>query len=406
VGQENQFDFVVIGGGIIGLATAMAIGERFRNASVAIVEKESHPAEHQTGRNSGVIHSGIYYKPGSLKASFARRGNESMSRFCQENDIPFEMCGKVIVATSESEIPNLRMLYQRGADNQLNVSWLEAPAVKEVEPNISCLAGIKVPSTGIVDYVEVCRAYVRKIEAGGGKIFFNNEVKSIRRGAAGSADGARILITTNQGEFECKFVINCAGLQSDRVARMAGENPGSKIVPFRGEYFELVPEKNGLIKGLVYPVPNPNFPFLGVHLTRSIHGHIHAGPNAVLALKREGYKRSDIDLGDLLDTLFFPGFWRLSGRYCKEGFAELQRSFNRALFLKSLQNLAPSLEMKDLVPAAAGVRAQALNIDGTLVDDFAIIDGPNSIHVLNAPSPAATSSIEIGREIASRIPER
>ncbi|HEY9759853.1 MAG TPA: L-2-hydroxyglutarate oxidase [Oculatellaceae cyanobacterium] len=399
--EENQFDFVVIGGGIVGLATAMAIGERFKSASIAVLEKESHPAAHQTGRNSGVIHSGIYYKPGSLKASFARRGNKSMVQFCEENSIPFEICGKVIVATREDELPNLRMLYQRGVDNELNVSWLGAPAVQEIEPNISCLAGIRVPSTGIVDYVEVCRTFVRKIEAAGGKIFFNNEVKAIRRSSGGNA--RKVLISTNSRELECKFVVNCAGLQSDRVAHMAGENSPSKIVPFRGEYFELVPEKNDLIKGLVYPVPNPNFPFLGVHLTRSIHGHIHAGPNAVLALKREGYSKFDIDLADALETLFFPGFWRLASRYYKEGFAETVRSWSRELFLKSLQNLAPSIEMKDLVPAAAGVRAQALNQDGSLVDDFAIIDGPNGIHVLNAPSPAATSSIEIGREIASRV---
>lgn len=399
--KENQFDFVVIGGGIIGLATAMAIGERFKNASIAMLEKESHPVAHQTGRNSGVIHSGIYYKPGSLKASFARRGNVSLIQFCEENSIPFEICGKVIVATHEDELPNLRMLYQRGVDNQLNVSWLEASAVKELEPNITCLAGIKVPSTGIVDYVEVCRAFVKKIEAAGGKIFFNSEVRAIRR-TDGSA--SRVQITASERELECNFVINCAGLQSDRVARMAGENPLSKIVPFRGEYFELVHEKNDLIKGLVYPVPNPNFPFLGVHLTRSIRGHIHAGPNAVLALKREGYSKFDVDLGDALDTLFFPGFWRLASRYYKEGFAEMMRSWSRELFLKSLQNLAPSIEMKDLVPAAAGVRAQALNQDGSLVDDFAIIDAPNGIHVLNAPSPAATSSIEIGLEIASRVP--
>lgn len=394
-----KFDYLVVGGGIVGLAVANALFKRFPLASVALIEKETHPAAHQTGHNSGVIHSGIYYKPGSLKARFARAGNVSLKAFCDQHQIPYDVCGKVIVAMSREEISLLKGLYQRGLDNELSVSWLEPDAVREVEPAVSCLAGVRVPSTGIVDYKEVARKLQAVIESNGGKCFFSTEVQSLRSTTEG------FVLETGKQQFLAKYLINCAGLFSDRLATKAGAPVDSRIVPFRGEYFELVPEKSHLVKGMIYPVPNPNFPFLGVHLTRSIDGSIHAGPNAVLAWKREGYTKQDIDLHDLFDMLSFPGFWRLAGKHYREGVAEMRRSWFKSYFVAALQRLVPEIQDKDLVPSAAGVRAQALQNDGALVDDFAIIASSNAIHVLNAPSPAATSSLEIGEEVVRRIPE-
>jgi L-2-hydroxyglutarate oxidase len=394
-----MYDFAIVGGGIVGLATGMAIGKRFPKASIVILEKESELAEHQTGHNSGVIHSGIYYKPGSYKARFAISGNESIVKFCQEHGIEHDICGKVIVATSEQEIPLLENLYQRGLQNQLAVQKLSVGGLREIEPHVAGLAAIRVPMAGIVNYKQVCRTYAMLIQEQGGEIRYNCQVVGIRETDHG------VDIDSNQGALQAKFLINCAGLHCDRVAKLEGLSINLKIVPFRGEYYEIIPEKRYLVKHLIYPVPNPNFPFLGVHYTRMIGGHVEAGPNAVLSFKREGYKRTDFNLADFTEVMTYPGFWKLAGKYWKEGMEEMVRSFSKAAFVKSLQKLIPEIQADDLEPAPAGVRAQALKVDGTLVDDFHIIPGRHSIHVLNAPSPAATASIQIGEEIARMIPE-
>jgi (S)-2-hydroxyglutarate dehydrogenase len=391
--------YVIIGGGIVGLATAMAVGKKYPKARILVLEKEQDLAQHQTGRNSGVIHSGIYYKPGSSKARFAREGNRSMVAFCREHGIKHEICGKVIVATKTSELPLLDSLFQRGLAHGLAVTRLAPEQVKEFEPHVRCVGGIKVPSTGIVNYRDVSAKYLELISSQGGTVQIGTRVNRFRQ-----VNGSQV-IETPQGEFEARFIINCAGLFSDRVARCSGLDPGAKIVPFRGEYYELVPEKRYLVKTLVYPVPNPDFPFLGVHFTRMIDGSIRAGPNAVLAFKREGYSKTDINCADLFETLTFPGFWKLAGRYYREGIREMVRSLSKRVFVKSLQQLIPEVAEDDLIPTHSGVRAQALMSDGKLVDDFLIVNGKNSIHVCNAPSPAATASLEIGRFIANQVPK-
>ncbi len=390
-----SYDFAIIGGGIVGLATAMALGKRFSGASIIVLEKESQVAFHQTGRNSGVIHSGIYYKPNSFKAKFCREGNTSMVQFCQKYQIPYEQCGKVIVATTEEEIPRLNSLYQRGLDNQLHARLLTAEEVREYEPYVRCLAGIYVPSTGIVDYKKVCQKYAEIIQQQGGKIQLNTCVLNIINQSQSK------IIETTQGQIETRFLINCSGLFSDRLARKAGVNPQAKIVPFRGEYYELTPEKAYLVKNLIYPVPNPDFPFLGVHFTRMIDGSIHAGPNAVLSLKREGYRKTDFDLKDFLEVISYQGFWQLAFKYADEGIQEMIRSLSKKAFVKSLQALIPNITEKDVVPSGAGVRAQALTHSGQLVEDFLIVEDNHALHVCNAPSPAATSSLEIGQAIAN-----
>ncbi len=393
-----MYDFTIIGGGIVGLSTGMALGRRYPDAKILVLEKESRWAFHQTGNNSGVIHSGIYYKPGSFKAKFCRDGCQSMVDFCREYDIPYEVCGKVIVATEEKELPLLENLYQRGLQNGLQVARITAEEVREIEPHVSCLAGVRVFSTGIADYKRVCLKYAELIEQQGGELRLNTKVEQIVKTNNGQ------VLETNQGKFETKFVINCAGLHSDRVAKLGQVDPQAKIVPFRGEYYELTPEKRYLVKGLIYPVPNPDFPFLGVHFTRMIDGSVHAGPNAVLSLKREGYKKTDFDLRDFAEVMTYPGFWKLAAKHADEGIQEIIRSFSKAAFVRSLQRLIPEVQSEDLVPTHAGVRAQALMNDGKLVDDFLIIKGENSVHVCNAPSPAATSSIEIGKAIVDQIP--
>ena len=383
----------------MGLATAMAVGNKYPRATILVLEKEQDLAQHQTGRNSGVIHSGIYYKPGSLKARFAREGNRSMVEFCCEHGIRHEVCGKVIVATKAAELPLLESLFQRGLDHRLAVTRLGPEQVREIEPHVRCLAGIKVPSTGIVNYREVSARYAELIKSQGGTVQTGTRVKHLR-----AVNGLQV-IETSRGEFEAGFVINCAGLFSDRVARFSGFDPGARIVPFRGEYYELTPEKRHLVRTLVYPVPNPNFPFLGVHFTRMIDDSVHAGPNAVLAFKREGYCRTDINCADLFEVLTFPGFWKLARKYYRDGMMEMVRSVSKRAFVRSLQQLIPEITEDDLVPTDSGVRAQALMPDGKLVDDFLIVNGKSSIHVCNAPSPAATASLEIGRFIADQIPE-
>ncbi len=393
-----MYDYVIIGGGIVGLSTAMAIGKRYPNARVAVLEKESKWAFHQTGNNSGVIHSGIYYKPGSFKAKFCRDGATSMVEFCKEYDIPHEVCGKVIVATEEEELPRLENLYKRGLDNGIQVKKITPEEVKEIEPHVNCLAGIRVYSTGIADYKKVSQKYAELVEQQGGELHLNTKVLNIR--AMPNSD----VLETNKGNFETRCVINCAGLHSDRVAKLDKVDPKAKIVPFRGEYYELVPEKRYLVNTLIYPVPNPDFPFLGVHFTKMIDGSVHAGPNAVLSLKREGYKKTDFDLRDFMEVMTFPGFWKLAAKNADEGIKEIIRSFSKAAFVRSLQRLIPEVQSEDVIPTHAGVRAQALMDDGKLVDDFLIVKGHNAVHVCNAPSPAATSSLEIGKAIVEQIP--
>ncbi|WP_250124073.1 L-2-hydroxyglutarate oxidase [Chroococcidiopsis sp. CCMEE 29] len=395
-----MYDFVIVGGGIVGLASAMALGKRYPDARVLVLEKENNWAYHQTGNNSGVIHSGIYYKPGSFKAKFCRDGSRSMVQFCQKYGIAYEVCGKVIIATEQKHLPLLENLHKRGLENGLDVRKISAEEVKEIEPHVSCLAGLRVTSTGIVDYKQVCQKYAELIKAQGGELCLNTKVEKIRETSAGQ------IIETNNGTFETRFAINCAGLHSDRVAKLGQVDPKAKIVPFRGEYYELKPEKRYLVKTLIYPVPNPAFPFLGVHFTRMIDGSVHAGPNAVLSLKREGYKKTDFDLRDFTEVITYPGFWKLAAKHADEGIQEIIRSFSKAAFVSSLQKLIPEVQVDDLVPTHAGVRAQALMNDGKLVDDFLIVEGRNAVHVCNAPSPAATSSLEIGKAIALAIPEQ
>ncbi len=392
-----MYDFAIIGGGIVGLSTALALGQRYPKARILVLEKESKWAFHQTGNNSGVIHSGIYYKPGSFKAKFCRDGSRSMVEFCQEHGIDHDVCGKVIVATEAAEIPRLENLYKRGVENGIEVQKISPEAVKEIEPHVKCVAGIKVFSTGIVNYKQVCEKYAELIQQQGGDLRLNTKVTKIL------SVGKTQVLETNQGSFETRFVINCAGLHSDRIAKLGQVEPQAKIVPFRGEYYELTPEKRYLVKTLIYPVPNPDFPFLGVHFTRMIDGSVHAGPNAVLSFKREGYHKTDFDLRDFAEVMTYPGFWKLAAKHADEGIQEIIRSFSKAAFTNSLQKLIPEVQSQDLVPTHAGVRAQALMNDGKLVDDFLIVQGQNSIHVCNAPSPAATSSLEIGKAILAQI---
>ncbi|MFS0645944.1 L-2-hydroxyglutarate oxidase [Siminovitchia sp. 179-K 8D1 HS] len=395
-----MYDFAIVGGGIVGLSTGMAIYERFPNAKVAVIEKEASVAQHQTGHNSGVIHSGIYYKPGSYKARFARQGSRSMTEFCQKHQIDHDICGKVIVATKPEELPLLDNLYERGLQNELAIEKIDADQLKEIEPHVAGLAAIRVPMAGIVNYRQVSEKFADIIRDHGGDILLNTNVEKINEGKD------EVVIETNNGTVKAGIVINCAGLHSDRVAAAAGYKTDMKIVPFRGEYYKLKPEKRYLVKNLIYPVPNPKFPFLGVHFTRMIDGEVDAGPNAVLGFKREGYKKTDFNPKDLAETLTYGGFWKLASKFMKEGMEEYIRSFSKAQFTKSLQTLIPEIQEDDLVPAPAGVRAQALKDDGSMVDDFHIIMGQRSIHVCNAPSPAATASIEIGKEVARRIPEQ
>ncbi len=390
-----QYDVAIIGGGIVGLATGMALVQQ-SHPKLIVLEAEDHLAAHQTGHNSGVIHSGIYYKPGSLKAKNCVEGRLALYQFCAEYGIPHDNCGKVIVATKESELPTLKMLEERGKANGLEgLRYLKtAKEIHEYEPHATGLAGLFVPQTGIVDYTAVSNAYGKIITDGGGEVKTNSKVTGIRH-----EDGG-IVLETASGEVHCRNLINCAGLESDRVARMAGVDPKVQIVPFRGEYYEIVPERQYLVKNLVYPVPDPRFPFLGVHFTRMIHGGVEAGPNAVLSFKREGYSHWSFSARDMLTYGFYIGFWRMGLKFWKMGLGEFYRSYNKRAFVKALQVLLPELQDKDIHPAGAGVRAQALAPDGKLLDDFSIVEAPHMIHVLNAPSPAATASISIGKSIA------
>ncbi|MFE0508141.1 L-2-hydroxyglutarate oxidase [Peribacillus butanolivorans] len=395
-----MYDFAIVGGGIVGLSTGMALYKRYPNARVVVIEKESVVADHQTGHNSGVIHSGIYYKPGSFKARFARQGSKSMTEFCQTHGIEHDICGKVIVATKQDELPILNDLYTRGLQNELAIKKISVDELKEIEPHVNGLGAIRVPQAGIVNYRQVSEKIADIIREYGGEIKLNTKVEKINE------ESDSVTIETNNGTLKARMVINCAGLHSDRIAAAAGYKTDMKIVPFRGEYFKLIPEKRHLVNHLIYPVPNPKFPFLGVHFTRMISGEVDAGPNAVLSFKREGYKKTDFNAKDLTEVLSYKGFWKLASKFMKEGMDEYVRSFSKKQFTKSLQELIPEIQEDDLIPAPAGVRAQALQDDGNMVDDFHIIMGKRTVHVCNAPSPAATASIEIGKEVVNRIPEQ
>jgi L-2-hydroxyglutarate oxidase len=392
-----MYDYVIVGGGIVGLATAMTLGNSCPGAKILLLEKEQSPAQHQTGRNSGVIHSGIYYRPGTYKASFARAGNRSLVEFCRKYGIEHDLCGKVIVATRMSERPLLDKLFRRGLDHGLAVRRLAPEEVREMEPHVRCLSGIHVPTTGITDYKGVSRKYLELFQQAGGEAKFGNEVQRI------TDRGQSRVIEAKGSEYETRFLITCAGLQSDRVTRLAGVEPGVKIIPFRGEYYQLAPDKRDLVKGLIYPVPNPDFPFLGVHFTRMIDGSVHAGPNAVLAFKREGYRKTDFSLRDFCEIMSYRGFWKLAYKNLSEGLKEIYRSVSKTSFVRSLQQLIPEIQPADLFPCPAGVRAQALLNDGNLLDDFHMLRSRNALHVCNAPSPAATASLEIARAIVDEI---
>jgi L-2-hydroxyglutarate oxidase len=384
----------VIGGGIIGTATAMALAEA-GHTSLIVLEAEPVLAAHQTGHNSGVIHSGLYYKPGSEKARNCVEGREALVRFCQEHGIAHERCGKVVVATTAGQLPALDELERRGRANGIKgLTRLDATGVREHEPHVAGVAGLFVPETGIVDYKEVNRAFARRVEAAGGSVRLGVRLLHCRR----LPD--ELVLETTRGEVRCQLLVNCAGLQCDRVAWLCGVEPGVRIIPFRGEYYQLAPERRSLIRNLVYPVPDPRFPFLGVHFTRMIHGGVEAGPNAVLALKREGYRWAQVSLRDLAEVVGYRGFWRMARKYWKTGLGELYRSLSRRAYWKALRELVPDLRPEDLQPGGAGVRAQAVEPDGALVDDFRIVRAPRMVHVLNAPSPGATASISIGRTIA------
>jgi L-2-hydroxyglutarate oxidase len=394
----EAYDYLIVGGGIVGLSTAMALGRQHPQARIAVCEKEPYWAAHQTGNNSGVIHAGVYYKPGSLKAKFARAGSQSMVAFCREHGIAHEVCGKLIVATAQGELDRLEGLYQRALANGLEAQKVGPEQIREREPHVRALAGFYVPSTGIVNYSQVTEAYARIVAEQGGELHLNTRVLSV------DTRSDLVTVETSRGTMRAHYLINCAGLHSDRVAALAGARTGMKIIPFRGEYYELVPERRHLVRGLIYPVPNPNFPFLGVHFTRMIDGTVHAGPNAVLALKREGYRKTDIDPRDLAEVLSYPAFWKLASKYMGEGLKEMLRSASKAMFVRSMRQIIPEIGARDVVPTHAGVRAQALMHDGTLMDDFVIVSEGRSIHVCNAPSPAATASIEIGKAIVERVP--
>ena len=396
--MKENYDIIIIGAGIIGLSTAYNLLQKDRSLKICIIEKESGPARHQTGHNSGVIHSGIYYKPGSLKAINCIRGYKMLLNFCTDNMIPFEICGKVIIATDENEFASMNMLYERAIANGLDgCKLIDRQEIREIEPNASGEKGIHVPQTGIDDYKTVSAKLAELIVESNGRIIYGEEVKMISEAAK------EINIKTNKSTYTSKRAVACAGLFADRIASMTKKDPEFMIIPFRGEYYELRKEKRDLIRNLIYPVPDPSFPFLGVHFTRRIDGSIEAGPNAVLAFKREGYKKNDFNLRDSFDTLAFAGFRKLAAKYMHIGIGEFKRSFSRSRFAESLQKLVPSITEKDLLPGGSGVRAQACGKDGNLIDDFLFIEDELMINVCNAPSPAATASLSIGKTISEKV---
>jgi len=396
--MASQYDLTIIGGGILGLATALKLIRAHPNLRLLILEKEAELARHQTGNNSGVIHSGLYYRPGSLKARSCVTGRRELMAFCDDNAIPYEICGKVVVATSQEELPRLEELHRRGIANGLKDLQMIGPErLKELEPHATGIKGLHVPETGIIDYKKVAAAYAEKIRDAGGDIRLSQRVVGILDRPE------EIVLQTSGGDYRTKHLINCCGLQSDIVAQMMGGDNNSeeehRIIPFRGEYYKIAPERQFLVRNLIYPVPDPTFPFLGVHFTRMAKGGVEAGPNAVFAYAREGYRHTDINLSDLWRTISFKGFWAITGKYWQTGFGELYRSLSKSAFVRALQKLLPEIRESDLVPGGAGVRAQAVSASGALVDDFVIRQTRNAIHVLNAPSPGATASLAIGQQI-------
>jgi len=394
---SQSFDIIVIGGGIIGTATALSLKNKTK-LNILLIEAEKDLATHQTGNNSGVIHSGLYYKPGSLKAKNCAEGSELLYNFCEEHKLEFERCGKIVVANNESELTTLDELYRRGLANGLKgIKKLNAEEIKSYEPNVKGIAGLHVPQTGIVDFTKVTNAYAKVFLESGGTIKTNCQFLSLK-----NSHGEFAIITT-KGEIKTKFLVNCGGLYCDRIAKLCRVGPGLQIIPFRGEYFKLKKEKEYLVKNLIYPVPDPMFPFLGVHFTRMINGGIEAGPNAVLAFKREGYAKSDFSFKDISRMFVYSGFWKMTSKYYRMGIGEFYRSFSKKAFVKALQKLIPEIQEDDIEPGGAGVRAQALERNGELVDDFRIVEAKRMVHVLNAPSPAATASLSIGKTIANII---
>ena len=383
---------------MVGLATAYRLIQRYPDAGVTVLEKEDQVGQHQTGHNSGVLHCGLYYKPGSAKARLAVSGIRQMVAFCKENQVPHEVCGKLVVAADETEVARLRDLEKRGAANGLEgLQWLTREEMREIEPHVGGVAGLRVPQEGIVDYHAVCEALVGHLRRAGARVVTGGRAQRLDR------NGKGWIAQTPVGEFAADYLINCAGLHSDRVAELASERRDLRIVPFRGEYFKIRPERQSLVRNLIYPTPDPRFPFLGVHFTRLIHGGIEAGPNAVLAFAREGYRKSDVSLGDMFDALSYGGFWRFLRRYPSMAWYELRRSFSRRIFCQSLQRLVPEIQPVDLATGGSGVRAQAITSGGDIVQDFSFIERADALHVLNAPSPAATASLAIGSEIVDRI---
>ena len=394
-------DIIIIGGGIVGLATGLKILKKNPDLNLTILEKEKELSAHQTGNNSGVIHSGIYYRPGSLKATNCRNGYRQLIDFCDEHSIAYELCGKVIVAASENQLNALDTLLERGKQNGLaGIHAINEEELKEIEPHVNGIKGIKVPQTGIVDYVEVSKKYGELIEQKGGEIRTNTKVTAIQTNSKES------IVRTNNGDITGKLIVNCAGLFSDKIARMTGQDIDVKIIPFRGEYFKIKKEKQYLVKHLIYPVPDPAFPFLGVHFTRMINGGIEAGPNAVLAFAREGYKKLQISLPELVETLTWPGFQKVAAKYWSTGFGEMYRSFSKSAFTKALQQLIPAITKDDLDVGGAGIRAQACDRKGGLSDDFLIYENEFAVNVCNAPSPAATSSLSIGDTVSDLVIKR
>ncbi|ARK13560.1 L-2-hydroxyglutarate oxidase [Fibrella sp. ES10-3-2-2] len=394
-----MIDVTVIGGGIVGLATALQIKQQRPALSVVVLEKENQVAAHQTGHNSGVIHSGLYYKPGSLKATNCIEGYRMLLEFCDQEGVPYDLCGKIVVATKPEEVSQLNTLFQRGQQNGLGgLRRIGLGEMREIEPHVKGVEGIFVPQTGIIDYTQVTEAYARKFRELGGEIHVGERVEQLTPGTSLS------VVVTNKNRYETKLVVNCAGLYSDKIAQLTQREPiGLQIVPFRGEYFKIKPEKHYLVKNLIYPVPDPNFPFLGVHFTRMIHGGVEAGPNAVLAFQREGYKKSDVNLKEFWETLAWPGFQKVAAKYWQMGLGEMYRSFSKTAFTKALQELIPDIQEDDLIEGGAGVRAQACDRTGGLLDDFSIIETDRAVNVCNAPSPAATSSLSIGKTVSAKV---
>lgn len=394
------FDLAVIGGGIVGLATAYQFTQRYPGRQVIVLEKESHVAAHQTGHNSGVLHSGIYYKPGSLKAINCRAGKKAMEEFCAAEGIAHEICGKVIVAVTESDLPSLERIYERGQANGVNCALIDQSRLAELEPHVAGIRAIHVREAGIVNYRQVCERLAQRVRAAGGTIVFQARVLKVRHQANG------VSISSTAGDYTAQQLVNCAGLHSDRIAQLSGVTPGAQIVPFRGEYYALKPTAYRLCRNLIYPTPDPQFPFLGVHFTRMIDGSVECGPNAVLAFGRESYRFFDVNLRDLLGTLTYQGFLRMARKHWRMGLGEMRRSLSKAAFVRALQRLVPEIRAEDLEPAPAGIRAQAVAPDGGLVDDFLIVEGDRVVNVCNAPSPAATAALQIGATIVDRLSPR